>query len=58
VGLDAFVVNIQGIFNASRKADPQCRHYVYLKSTIADAVSSDRARLTVEKYFYKNEARR
>lgn len=58
VGLDAFVVNIQGIFNASRKADPQCRHYVYLKSTIADAVSSDRARLAVEKYFYKNEARR
>lgn len=58
VSLDAFVSNVQGIFSASKSADPQCRHYVYLKSTIADAVSSDRARLTVEKYFYKNEARR
>lgn len=58
VSLDAFVRNIQGIFNGSKVADPQCRHYVFLKSTIAEAVASDRARLTVENYFYKSEARR
>ena len=58
VGMGAFVSNIQGIFNASKAADPQCRHYVYLKSAITEAAASDRARLTVENYFYKNEVRR
>lgn len=58
VPMDAFVRNIQGVFNASKTADPQCRHYVYLKSSIVEAAASDRARLTVENYFYKNEARR
>ena len=58
VSMETFVRNIQGVFNASKTADPQCRHYVYLKSTIAEAAASDRARLTVENYFYKNEARR
>lgn len=58
VSLDVFVRNIQGIFNGSKVADPQCRHYVFLKSTLAEAVASDRARLTVENYFYKSEARR
>lgn len=53
-----FVRNIQGIFSASKNADPQCRHYVFLKSTIVEAAASDRARLTVENYFYKNELRR
>ena len=54
----AFVSNIQGIFNWSKTQDPECRHYVLLKSSIADAVQSDRARLMVENYFYKVEARR
>lgn len=53
-----FVRNVQGIFNWSKKQDPECRHYVQLKSSINDAVQSDRARLMVENYFYKTEARR
>lgn len=53
-----FVNRIQGIFNWSKSHDPQCRHYVQLKSAIANAVQSDRARLLVEGYFYKVEARR
>lgn len=51
-----FVSRIQGIFNKSQEL--QCRHYVQLKSSISDAVQSDRARLMVENYFYKVEVRR
>lgn len=54
----AFVSKIQGIFNWSRTQDPECRHYVRLRSLISDAVQSDRARLMVEDYFYKVEVRR
>lgn len=53
-----FMSKIQGIFNWSKTQDPECRHYVQLKSTISDAVQSDRARLMVENFFYKVEARR
>jgi hypothetical protein len=53
-----FVSLIQGIFNWSKSQDPECRHYVQLKSSISDAVQSDRARLMVENYFYKTEVRR
>ena len=53
-----FVTRIQGIFNWSRQQDPECRHYVQLRSSIADAVQSDRARLLVERFFYKTEVRR
>ena len=53
-----FVSSIQGIFNWSKKQNPECRHYVQFKSAITDAVQSDRARLMVENYFYKVEARR
>ncbi len=53
-----FVSRIQGIFNWSKAQDPECRHFVQLRSSIADAVQSDRARLMVENYFYKTEARR
>ena len=53
-----FVPAIQGIFNWSKTQDPECRHYVQLKSSIPDAVQSDRARLMVENYFYKVEMRR
>lgn len=51
-----FVRRIQGIFNKSREC--QCRHFVRLKSTIDNAVQSDRSRLMVENYFYKSEVRR
>lgn len=53
-----FVSSIRGVFNWSKAQDPECRHYVQLKSSIPDAVQSDRARLMVENYFYKVEARR
>jgi hypothetical protein len=53
-----FVNRIQGIFNWSKSQDPECRHYVQLKSSISDAVQSDRARLMVENFFYKTEVRR
>ena len=53
-----FLSRIQGIFNWSRHQDPECRHYVQIKSAIADAVQSDRARLMVENFFYKTEVRR
>lgn len=54
----SFVSKIQSIFNWSKTQDPECRHYVQLKSTISDAVQSDRARLMIENFFYKVEARR
>lgn len=53
-----FARRVQGIFDASRKSDPQCRHYVQIRSLIGDAVQSDRARLLVENFFYKSEVRR
>lgn len=51
-----FVIGIQGIFRRSQTM--KCRHYVVLKSSISDAVQSDRARLMIENYFYKIEVRR
>lgn len=54
----AFAKKIQGIFNWSKTQDPECRHYVQLKSTITDAIQSDRARLMIENFFYKVEVRR
>ncbi len=53
-----FARRVQAIFEGSRKSDPQCRHYVQIRSLIADAVQSDRARLLVENFFYKSEVRR
>ncbi len=53
-----FPAKVQAIFDWSRRQDPECRHYVQLRSTIPDAVQSDRARLMVENFFYKVEARR
>ena len=51
-----FVKHIQAIYNESQAG--QCRHYVQLKSSIDNAVQSDRARLMIESYFYKTEIRR
>jgi hypothetical protein len=58
LSIQSFVNGIQGIFKWSKSQDPECRHYVQLKSSIPDAVQSDRARLLVESYFYKVESRR
>lgn len=55
---DEFVKRVQEIFNWSKKQNPECRHYVQLKSSISDAVQSDRVRLLIENYFYKLELRR
>jgi hypothetical protein len=49
---------VKGVFDWSNRQDPQCRHYVQLRSLVSDAVQSDRARLMVEDFFYKVEARR
>jgi len=46
------------ILDDSKARTPACRHYVELRSTMADAVQSDRARLMVEAVFYKVEERR
>ena len=53
-----FDSRVRSIFDWSRKQNPECRHYVLLKSTITDAVQSDRMRLRVENFFYKTEIRR
>jgi len=53
-----FLRGVQGVFDWSHGQDPECRHYVELRSTIADAVQSDRARLMVERFFYKSEVPR
>lgn len=53
-----FAERMKGILDWSKRQDPQCRHYVRLKSSISDAVRSDRARLMVENHFYKVETRR
>ena len=46
------------LLDDSKRRTPECRHYVELRSTITDAVQSDRARLMVEGVFYKVEERR
>jgi hypothetical protein len=55
---DEFVEQVQPLYAWSRGRTPECRHYVQLRSAIADAVQSDRARLLVERYFYKIEVPR
>jgi hypothetical protein len=54
----SFTAGAQRVLDWSKRQDPQCRHYVELRSAITDAVQSDRARLMVENYFYKTEVRR
>ena len=51
-----FIRDTQAIADLSRTLN--CRYYVRLESTIADAVQSDRRRLTIEDSFYKYEVRR
>ena len=58
IPLAGFAAAHRPVFDVSRRQDPECRHYVLLRSVIPDAVQSDRARLMVENFFYKSEARR
>jgi hypothetical protein len=58
VAYTAWPQRVQGIVEAARKRDPECRYYVQLKSDITEAVKSDRARWMVENDFYKVEVRR
>lgn len=51
-----FIRDTKAIADLSRTMN--CRYYVKLKSTIADAVQSDRRRLSIEDSFYKYEVRR
>ncbi|WP_146204314.1 hypothetical protein [Massilia glaciei] len=53
-----FPSQVRALFNWSKAQSPECRHYVQLKSSIADAIQSDRARLMIENFFYKVEVRR
>ncbi|HEX4508635.1 MAG TPA: hypothetical protein VH328_01080 [Burkholderiaceae bacterium] len=55
---DEFVQRVQPLYAWSRGRTPECRHYVQLRSAISDAVQSDRARLLVERFFYKIEVPR
>lgn len=55
---EEFAQRAQPLAAWSHERTPECRHYVQLRSAIADAVQSDRARLLVERYFYKVEVPR
>lgn len=52
----SFLSAVKPISDLSRKLN--CRHYVRIYNRIADAVMSDRRRLSIEDYFYKHEVRR
>lgn len=53
--LEDFQARTQGIFQAGRKANPECRHYVklYRSPALKDIDLFNRLRLGVEDYFYK-----
>ena len=53
---ETFRSSVQPLYAKSQKEE--CRHYVLLKSSIENAVKSDRARLMVENFFYKVEVTR
>jgi len=55
IGLDEFQARTNGIFQASRAATPECRHYVRLTRSPAlkDIDLFNRLRLGVEDHFYK-----
>jgi hypothetical protein len=55
---ETFPEGVQPLYAWSRGRTPECRHYVQLRSAIADAVQSDRERLLVERFFYKIEVPR
>jgi hypothetical protein len=53
-----FPARVKKIFASGKRQPVECRHYVQLKSSIVNAVDSDRARLMIENFFYKTEVRR
>ena len=55
---EEFVRRTRPLLADSQGRSPECRYYVTLRSTVADAVQSDRERLAVEGVFYKVEERR
>jgi hypothetical protein len=56
VAYGPFIDSVRPIFALSKQQN--CRHYVLIENTIADAVQSDRKRLLIEGSFYKIEKRR
>jgi hypothetical protein len=58
VSTSTFFSAMQPILNWSKKQDPECRHFVYLTTTILDADARDNARKLVEGFFYKYEIKR
>ena len=53
-----FSVTMQPILAWSQKQDPECRHFVFIATTIGDADARDSARKVVEGFFYKFEVKR
>jgi hypothetical protein len=53
-----FAATMQPVLNWSKKQEPECRHFVYLTTTVSDADSRDTARKVVEGFFYKLESKR
>ena len=53
-----FSVTMQPILAWSQRQDPECRHFVYIATTIGDADARDSARKVVEGFFYKLEVKR
>ena len=54
----SFSANMLPILNWSKKQNPECRHFVYLFTTISDADTRDSARKVVEGFFYKLEIKK
>jgi hypothetical protein len=53
--LDRFLANTRPIFEASRRANPECRHYVIIRRspTLRDIDQFNAMRLGIEDHFYK-----
>lgn len=58
VNAAAFSASMKPILDWSKNQNPQCRHFVYLTTTIGNADARDSARKLVEAFFYKYEASR
>jgi hypothetical protein len=54
----AFSAAMQPILDWSKQQEPECRHFVYLATTIGDADARDTSRKLVEGFFYKLEVKR
>ena len=54
----SFFVAMKPFLDWSKQQDPECRHFVYLTTTIDNADARDNARKLVEGFFYKLEVSR